>query len=357
MMDLYNILGVDKNSDNETIRRSYRKLAAQLHPDKNKAEDAEIKFKELNNAYGILSDPEKRERYDRFGIEGVDDPMANMGGFSFPDIFNSFNGFPFEFNFNNNSKQLRKKDINIKIPLSYEEIYSGCSKTIQIQFLKKCNQCNGSGGNSKKCNDCNGHGRIRTVKRMGPMMIQNEMQCNKCNGTGEILITSCLLCNGRKNIENMKELNIDIPAGIKEEHVIIKQNGGHEIDNVNSDLKINIEEKNHEYYKRDDKNIKCKIHISLLEALVGYEKEFILLDGSKIMYNTKQITKPNTKLRLKGYGFCDITNKNNKGDMLCYITIDFPEKIDINWIEDLVLKTNDDIQNDNNNNFEVIIDK
>lgn len=360
MTDLYNILGVDKNSDPDTIKKAYRKLAAQFHPDKNKSPDAENKFKEINNAYEILSDPEKKQRYDQFGMDGVNGNMPQQGGFPFPDIFGSAfgGGFPFEFNFNNNFRQqnITKRDIQIQIELSYEEIYMGCNKTIKYGYLKKCNQCDGSGGDTQKCNDCNGNGRVRVMKRMGPMVIQNESMCGKCNGSGQMITNRCTTCKGNKNIEAIKELNIDIPPGIKPEHNIVKQNGGHEIENIISDLKLNITEKPHNFYKRDDKNIKCKININLIEALTGYQKEFTLLDGSKILYSTKEVTKPNSKLRLKGKGFSDVNNKNDRGDLLCYITIDFPEKLDANWIEDLVMKTNSStIVNDNN--FEVIIDK
>jgi molecular chaperone DnaJ len=364
MTDLYNTLGIDRNADQDTIKKAYRKLAAQFHPDKNKAPDAENKFKEINNAYEVLSDPEKKEKYDQFGVDGLNGNMPNMGGFPFADIFGGAfggafgGGFPFEFNFNNNFRQhqVTKKDISIKIELTYEEIYLGCNKTIKYGYLKKCNECNGNGGETQKCSDCNGNGRIKIVKRMGMMAIQQETTCGKCNGSGKMVINKCVSCNGNKNIESVKEFNIDIPVGIKPEHNIIKQNGGHEIDNVVSDLRINIEEKPHKIYKRDDKNIKCKININLIEALTGYQKEFILLDGSKILYSTKEITKPNSKLRLKGKGFSDINNKNDRGDLLCYITIDFPENLDANWIEELVMKTNrNDINNDNN--FEVIIDR
>jgi molecular chaperone DnaJ len=360
MTDLYNTLGVDKNADQDTIKKAYRKLAAQYHPDKNKSSDAENKFKEINNAYEILSNLEKRQQYDKFGMEGLNGNMPNMGGFPFADIFGGAfgGGFPFEFNFSNNFRQqnMSKKDISIKIDLTYEEIYLGCNKTIKYGYLKKCNQCNGSGGETHKCGDCNGNGRIKIIKRMGPMAIQQETMCSKCNGSGQFIITKCISCNGNKNTEGIKELNIDIPPGIKPEHNIIKQNGGHEIENVVSDLKINIEEKPHVFYKREDKNIRCKIHINLIEALTGYQKEFTLLDGSKILYSTKEITKPNSKLRLKGKGFSDVNNKNDRGDLLCYITIDFPENLDANWIEELVMKTNSNLIN-NDNDFEVIIDR
>jgi molecular chaperone DnaJ len=359
MSDLYNILGVDRNADQDTIRKAYKKLATQMHPDKNKEPDAESKFKEIQNAYSILSDNEKKQRYDQFGMDGVNGEMPNMGGFPFPDIFNGAfgGGFPFEFNFTNNFRQqTKRKDIHLKIQLTYEEIYTGCNKTLKFQYLKKCNNCNGNGGDTQKCTDCNGNGRVRITKRMGPMEIHQESECRRCNGIGETIIVKCSTCRGNKNVEGIKELNIDIPAGIKSEHTIVKQNGGHEIENVSSDIKINIEEMPHNFYKRDDRNIKCKIHISLIEALSGYEREFTLLDGSKIKYKTREITKPHSKLRLKGSGFSDVNNKNDRGDMLCYITIDFPDKLDANWIETLIEKTDSNIEN-NINNFEVIIDK
>jgi molecular chaperone DnaJ len=360
MSDLYKILGIEKNSDDETIKKAFKKLAIQFHPDKNKAPDAEEKFKEIQNAYSILSDPEKRKVYDQFGLEGLNNGGGfPQGDFPFPDIFSSmfggnpFGGNPFGGNpFGGAPQRKQKKDINIKIPLSYEEIYSGCIKNIKINYLKSCVKCNGAGGSKRKCEDCKGSGHIQTIRRMGPMVISNQAECGKCRGTGDIILIKCMECNGKCHIELVKDVSVEFPAGIKLEHVVFKEHGGHEINDIESHLKIGIEELPHDFYKRDDKNIRCKIHISLLESLIGYEREFKLLDGSTIRYETKEITKPRTKLYLRNHGFADIHTKI-KGDLICSITIDFPNKLDDKWIEELIVNRN---KKTNTNNFETIIE-
>lgn len=352
MSDLYQILGVNKNADDDTIKKSFKKLAIQFHPDKNKSTNAEEKFKEIQNAYSILSDPEKRQRYDQFGIDGVNGGIP-QGDFPFPDIFSSMFGNPF---FNGNPfeqfQRKQKKDIHLRVGLTYEEIYSGCKKNIKVNYLISCIKCDGNGGSKRKCEECKGSGRITTMRRMGPMVISNQTECGKCKGSGDIILIKCSDCNGKCNLDAIKEIIVEIPSGIKPDHVIMKDNGGHEIKDVHSDLKISIEELPHDIYKRDNNDIKCKIHISLLDALVGYEKEFKLLDGTTIRYETKEITKPRTKLYLRGQGFPEINSKK-KGDLICNILIDFPNKLDDKWIEELIISRN---QKSNTNNFEVVID-
>jgi molecular chaperone DnaJ len=359
MSDLYQILGIEKNADDETIKKSFKKLAIQYHPDKNKAPNAEDKFKEVQNAYAILSDPEKRKIYDQYGIDAINNGGGfAQGEFQFPDIFSSFFGNPFNGNpfngnpFNGNAQRRQRKDIHIKISLTYEEIYFGCTKNIKVNYLKSCSKCNGGGGSKRKCEECKGSGRIQTIRKMGPMIISNQVECNKCKGTGDIVLIKCTECSGRCHIELIKDINIEFPAGIKLEHFILKENNGHELNDIDSILKISIEEIQHNKYKRDDKDIKCKINISLLEALIGYEREFKLLDGTTIKYETKEITKPRTKLYLRGNGFMDI-HSNKRGDLICTVIIDFPNKLDDRWIEELIVNRN---QKTNTNNFETIID-
>jgi molecular chaperone DnaJ len=362
MSDLYQILGIERNSDDETIKKAYKKLAIQLHPDKNKASDAEDKFKQVQNAYSILSDPEKRQIYNRDGLEGLNNIGSGPTNFPFPDIFQSFFGRDNFFGGNNfnpfndmrNNGRIQKKDIHIKIPLTYEEIYLGCSKTVKINYLKKCIKCDGGGGSKRKCEECKGSGTIRTMKRMGIAVIANVIPCNKCSGTGEIILIKCMTCNGKCNLEMTKDLIVEIPAGIKQEHIIMKENGGHEMKDTVSDLKLSIEELPHSFYKRETNDLKCKIHISLLEALIGYEREFTLLDGRKIKYETREITKPRTKLYLRGYGMPNINKTDTNGDLICNVSIDFPNKLEDKWIEELILNRNK--KNNITSDFEVVVD-
>lgn len=355
MTDLYNILNIDKNADQDTIRKAYKKLAPQFHPDKNKEPDAEEKFKQINHAYTILSDPEKKEKYDRFGIENDNQaPQSGgfPGGFPFADLFsnfgfggNPFGGSPFEVNIGgmhgrSNNVRVTKEDINVKVQLTYEEIYIGCKKTIKIDYKKKCNKCNGSGGVKNKCDTCNGHGRIRTMRQMGPIVLQQEGECNRCNGSGKIVVTKCDICNGNEFINSSKDMIIDIPAGIKANHIIIKENQGHEVDNVKSDLKVHIEELPHTLYKRDGNDLKCRMNISLIEALSGYNKELQLLDGTKTRLTSSEVTQPNTKLNINGGGFPDIENKGNRGKIICSLDIVFPDKLTGEWVEQLINSMN-----------------
>jgi DnaJ-class molecular chaperone len=192
---------------------------------------------------------------------------------------------------------------------------------------------------------------------MGPMRFQSETDCRKCQGEGEIIIQKCSICNGNKNTEHSKEINVTIPPGIKPEHTIIERNAGHDIENVVSDLKINIEERPHNFYKRQDLDIKCNITISLLEALTGFQKEFTLLDGSKITFQTNNITKPHTKLYLKGHGFVNVQNQSQRGNLICGIHIEFPNKLEHEWLEKLINNSQNKKYSADNNKFDIVIEK
>jgi molecular chaperone DnaJ len=340
-MDLYKILQVSKTADDETIRKNYKKLATKYHPDKNKEDNAEEKFKELQTAYNILKDPNKRKQYDLFGtIDQQENPS-----FNFNNIFNNF----FNFNKYNSQNNISKIDIEIVLKLTLEEIYNGCIKNQNIKYRKDCDKCDTEGGKKTICNNCNGKGKTIYIQRIGPINMTNEILCNNCKGNGKIIIEKCKKCNGNTYIEDEKNIEIKIPAGITNNNFLFIKNNGHKLKNIDSDIKILIKEIPHNLYKRNEYNIEYIININLIEALKGFNREFIYLNGEKLIFNTNNITKPDTKLILKNKGLKNINN-GEFGNLICYIKIDFPNNINNNWINELSNYSN---KNEVITNFEI----
>ena len=259
---LYDSLGIQKDANDNDIKKAYRKKALQYHPDKNQSEGAEEKFKEINKAYEILSDKEKRKKYDHFGLDSVNE---NQSSHQSPfDIFeNMFGGNSF---FSGRHQQRRTEDTVKQIPLSLEEIYIG--KTIKrlYKLERKCVKCNGIGASDPSdiinCRHCNGTGHITKIQRMGPMISQTTRPCNYCNGNGKIINPDkkCKKCNGNKINIISEEININIPSGIKNEMpIIIKHKGNYDTNTKqNGNLILVVEEISHPKYKRENNNLKEK---------------------------------------------------------------------------------------------------
>lgn len=337
--DLYQILGVDRNADERTIKKAYNGLALKYHPDKNPSPEAAEKFKQIQFAKEVLSDAEKRKKYDQFGLDGLKDGPQMPG---FEDIFSSF-GFP-GFNFgdifgrrgHNNQHQhhqqqsMRKEDVVIRIHLSLEEIYKGVMKEIKYHIHEKCISCNEKGGKPNRCDPCNGTGIIRRVQQLGPMIIQNQMPCNTCVGKGSIITEKCLPCEGNGFTKIPKKVAIEVPAGINASHRIIRKGLGHSLSNVDSDLVVLIEEKSHNVYTRNGNNIECTLNILLTDALCGFQHEFEILDGRKLIFNINDVVQPGNKIVGKGYGM-PILGTDKFGDLICKLEIEFPKKVDNNF--------------------------
>ncbi len=343
--DYYEVLGVDKNINPDELKKAYRKLAIKYHPDKNPGDKAaEDKFKEIAEAYGVLSDTDKKARYDRFGHQGMGGAAGGGGAASMEDIFSQFgdifgDGSPFGSFFGGGRssggggrKAVRKgSDLRIKLKLNLEEISNGVEKKIKVKRYVGCNSCGGNGskhGNSQQnCGTCNGSGQIRKIQQtmLGQMVTTNT--CHTCNGEGKIVLDRCETCYGEGRQLEEDLISIKIPAGVAEGMQLSMTGKG----NVPSrggmagDLLIQVEEEEHPQLKRDGNNIIFDLPVNFVDAVLGKDIEVPVISG-KVRINIKPGTQPGEILRLKGKGLKDI-NGYTQGDQLIHINIYTPKNV------------------------------
>jgi DnaJ family protein A protein 2 len=354
-MDYYEILGVSMTATQEEIKKQYKKKAIILHPDKGGSED---KFKELSEAYTILSDEKKRQEYDMFGKNGT--PTFNQ--FSSDPFFNLF--FGQQDNFKQNTNFIHKKNIKknnnveVTLELTLDEIYKGILKSISFHRNENCNKC--INNLIKKCDTCNGNGFICEIHNIGPFIQKTQTICYNCLGKGKKLATnnSCIICRGTNTISMKKNMQFKVQKGISSIHKIIIQNEGHQdLENGNGNLIINIKEIMHNKFIRDKHNLLLKMDITIYDILLKNKIEIIHLDNAKIYIdaNSDEINCiPNEGM----FYYVEDTQKNdnnkdkNKGDLyiifnIIYPNKDIPKNININ-------KNNNIISiNDNNVNIDI----
>ena len=320
----YEILGISKNSDDNEIKRSYKKLAIKWHPDKNPDNkvEAEKKFKEISEAYQVLSDPQKKELYDTHGEDGLKN-QSNMRQHHFngtDDIFKMF--------FGNNSIQKTQTKI-VNIPFTLKESYNGSKKKITLKLKSICNNCNGIGGiNIKICNNCNGLG-ISTVNRMiGPGMMQRiQTTCQVCSGTKRISEKICNECNGNKCKVDEKEFILILEQGIENDDTISFINLGDELPNEErGDLIFVFKEEKNDNFTRIGNDIIYNYQISLGDSLVGTIINFININGDKIYYEENNIIREKSYTIIKNKGM-PIKKQNKHGDLYVVYNINYPNKI------------------------------
>lgn len=341
--DYYDILGVDKNADAQAIKKAYRKLAMKYHPDRNPDnKEAEEKFKEVNEAYEVLSDENKRRTYDQFGHEGVN----GQGGFGgqgfggqgfggFEDIFGDVFGDIFGGGFGNSRTRRRGpergSDIRHSINISFEEAAFGKKTSIKLNRSEECSECNGSGakvGTSKKtCPTCNGAGEVRTVQRTPFGNIASSRICSTCEGEGEVIESPCPKCSGRGSTRKVKTIEVDIPAGI-DDGQMIKLSGQGEIGNKGGprgDLYLVINVERHPLFTREGNDIHFEMPITFVQAALGDEIEVPTLDG-KVKYKVPEGTQTGTVFRLREKGIPRIRG-NSRGDQYVKVVVDVPKKL------------------------------
>jgi len=321
--DLYHILGVDKNVDESTLKKSYRNLSKKYHPDVNPDNvEAEEKFKEISHAYNILSDKEKRQNYDMYGsAEGRGNPFGG-GGMNMEDIINSFfGGDPF----NGRRPQRRKgADIRVNIKLSIQDIFNGSHKKIKYKRNEGCDTCRGSGGKNNRCTSCGGRGQVNQIQSTPFGKIQNTIHCPQCRGNGKIIVDPCKKCGGKAYLPTEEILEFDIPPGIMDgETLVISKKGNAILDGVNGDLIINIIEIPHDTFKRNGLDIKQRISLPYKDLVLGGPKEIETLDG-RIRINIKEGTEIGHILRVPSKG---LKRQTQIGDMLIEIWLDIPKNI------------------------------
>jgi molecular chaperone DnaJ len=339
--DYYEILGVGKSTPQDEIKKAYRKIAIKYHPDKNPDDpSAEDKFKEAAEAYEVLSNPEKRQRYDQYGHQGVNGGGGGYsgGGMNMEDIFSQFGdvfggggGNPFESFFGGGGGGGRGRNLRIKLKLTLDEIANGAEKKIKVKRYVSCDSCGGNGslnGSSlQTCSTCNGTGQIRKVVNTMLGQMVSASTCHVCNGEGSIISQKCNTCHGEGRMLKEEVINIKIPAGVAEGMQLsmsgkgnVPPKGGHP-----GDLLIVIEEEEHEDLKRDGNNIIYDLYISFVDAALGTNVEVPTIEG-KVKIKIDAGTQSGKILRLKGKGLREI-NGYQKGDQLIHVNVWVPQEL------------------------------
>lgn len=339
--DFYEVLGVSKGASDEEIKKAYRKLAKQYHPDMNPGDKkAEAKFKEVGEAYEILSDPQKRARYDQFGHAGVDPSYgAGAGGFGggfedidLGDLFGSFfGGFGGSTRTRNPNGPIRGRDIGLTLSLSFEEAALGCHKDISVPHMETCETCAGSGAkkdtNPDVCPTCGGSGSIRATERtmLGTMQVQKT--CPHCGGKGKIIKDPCPDCNGQGRVRKQRKLTVTVPAGINHGQTFTLRGQGDAGLNGGpaGDANITVSIRPDPVFERDGYDVWCDIPITFMQAALGDEITVPTLEG-KVKYTVPEGTQPQTVFRLKGRGVPYI-NGRGKGDQFVRVTVEVPKSL------------------------------
>ena len=338
--DYYEVLGVKKDASDEEIKRAFRKLAKQYHPDVNKEPGADEKFKEIGEAYSVLSDPNKRSQYDQFGHAAFQNGAGGASGaggfggfdfnnFDFGDIFDDLFGGGFGFGRGKKSKRSQKgADSLVRVNLDFMEAIKGCKKTIKIDLNDTCDKCNGAGGfNEKTCSTCNGRGRVVVQQNSLFGVFQTETTCPDCKGAGNTYVEKCNKCNGKGVVKQTKEIEVDVPAGVDTGNKLrISGKGEAGINGgPNGDIYIEFNVKDHPIFEREDDDIYLEVPITITDAILGCKKEIPTLDNNVIL-EIKPGTQNLTKLKLKGKGVKNV-NGRFTGDFYAVINVVVPTKL------------------------------
>ena len=344
--DYYEVLGVSRNSTKEEIKKAYRKLAMQYHPDRNPGnKESEEKFKEAAEAYEILSHDDKRNNYDRFGHEGVRGSTFGSSGFSsvndifshFSDIFGGSSIFDEFFGGSQRSRSRRHgsgtpgTDMRVTLKLTLEEIAAGTSKKIKIKKQVKCNECNGTGAQAgtslKTCPVCNGTGEIKTVSRSVFGQFVNITACHNCNGEGQVVDSPCQNCSGDGRIQDEATINIEAPAGVQDGNYMTLRGEGNagKRGGQAGDIIVVFQELQHENFIREEDDIIYNLFITFPQAALGAEVEVPTLVG-KAMLKIDPGTQPGKMLKMKGKGIRHL-NYSGSGDEIVRVNIAIPQKL------------------------------
>ena len=345
--DYYEVLGVSKGASDDEIKKAYRKLAKKYHPDMNPGDkEAEAKFKEVNEAYSILSDSEKRARYDQFGHAGVDPnygaggPGSGFGGFDMGDIdlgdiFGSFfgggfGGFGGSTSSRRNGPQ-KGESLRASLTISFEEAAFGCEKEINLNRTEECEACHGSGAEpgttAETCPDCRGTGVVRVQQRTGGFAFSSTAPCSRCRGTGKIIHTPCKACGGSGSVKKSKRVTVSIPAGIDDGQAISLRGQGNAGKNGGpaGDLIVAVHVKPHPQFHRDGTTVLYEQPVTFYQAVMGAELEIPTIDG-KVKYNLPAGTQTGTTFRLRGKGIPELRGRG-RGDQYVTVYIETPKNL------------------------------
>jgi len=343
--DYYEVLELQKGASDDDIKKAYRRLAMKYHPDVNQGDaEAEKRFKEINEAYSVLSDEEKRSRYDRFGHAGLDPTMrgfgdgGGFGSFDFGDlgdIFGSFfggmGGMGGTSSASRRNMPMQGDDISTKLTIEFEEAAFGCKKEISYNRVQHCDECSGSGAakgtSPETCQTCQGTGQVKVTQRTAFGMMQTARSCEACRGTGKIIKNPCDNCRGTGYIRITKKLDVSIPAGIDHGQSIRLRGQGNEGRNGGpaGDLIVGIVVKPHKVFERDGADIYCEIPITFPEAALGAEIRVPTLEED-ITYTIPEGTQTGTTFRLRNKGI-QIINTAGRGSLIFKVVVDVPRDL------------------------------
>ena len=343
--DYYEVLGVQKSATPEEIKKAYRKMAMKYHPDRNPDnKEAEEKFKEVGEAYEVLSDEGKRQRYDQFGFAGVDPNYGAGaggagygGGFSgfgdFGDIFSDLFGGGFGGGRSSAQQNAPRRGENImsRLELTFEEAAFGCEKEVTIQRIEKCGTCNGSGsadGVIETCSNCRGTGQVRTVQNFMGMSMQSTAACPQCSGRGKIIKNPCNTCKGKGKVRRNQKIKVKVPAGVDEgQSVRVRGEGSAGVNGGPSgDVLVEIYIKRHPIFTRRGMDVLCEVPITFTQAALGAEIQVPTLDG-KVPYEIPEGTQTGTVFTLPGKGIPEVGNSRRRGSQRFAVVVETPTRL------------------------------
>ena len=343
--DYYEVLGLQKGASAEDIKKAYRKAAMKYHPDRNPGnKEAEEKFKEVGEAYEVLSDEEKRARYDQYGFAGVDPNYAGGAGFNGFDGFGGFGGFGdlgdiFGDLFGGGGSRRsggqnsarRGENLMSRLELTFEEAAFGCDKEVSIPRIENCAACNGTGsadGNVETCPKCRGTGQERVIQNFMGMQMQSTAPCSQCGGRGKIIKTPCVTCKGKGKVRRTNRVVVKVPAGVNDgQSVRVRGEGNVGTGGApNGDLLVEVHIKPHRLFKRREFDVYCEVPISFAQAALGAEIEVPTLDG-KVSYTIPEGTQTGREFVLRGKGIPQVGNPKLRGDHHFSVVVETPTKL------------------------------
>ena len=331
--DYYEVLRVPRSASNEEIKKAFRKLALQYHPDRNRDPGAEEKFKEINGAYQVLSDPEKRSSYDRYGRVATEGGLSDFGFGGLGDIFESFFGGFGGTPFGRTAQRApqRGNSLQSQLTLSFEEAVFGCKKEIEIQRVEFCHLCHGIGSqpgtNPEACTECHGTGKVRRVEQSIFGRFTHVTTCSRCRGNGSIISNPCSQCHGGGKVRVKRKLMVDIPAGVDDGYQMRLDGEGDAglYGGATGDLYVIFSVKPHKFFRRDGSDILCEIPINFAQAALGDELDVPSLDG-KVSLKIPSGTQSGKVFCLKGKGI-PYVNGRGKGDLLVKVEVVTPQHL------------------------------
>ena len=339
--DYYEVLGVEKGASADEIKRAYRKAAMKYHPDRNPGDkEAEEKFKEVGEAYEVLSDDDKRAHYDQYGFAGVDPNFNPGGGYGggfgggfdgFGDLGDIFGEFFGGSRRSTANAPRRGENVMSRLELTFEEAAFGCEKEVSVLRIENCSVCNGTGsadGVIETCSTCRGSGQVRTTQNFMGMSMQSTSVCPKCGGKGKVIKTPCNTCKGKGKVRRTQKIKVKVPAGVDEGQSVrvrgegcVGSNGG-----PSGDVLVEIYIKRHAIFSRQNMDVLCEVPISFAQAALGAEIQVPTLDG-KVPYTIPEGTQTGTTFTLPGKGIPEVGNPRRRGSQRFTVVVETPTRL------------------------------